>query len=72
MSEATLLQAALKLPARRREKLAEAILGSVKRPSQSHLDSLWVQEAESRVDGLLKGRVKTVPGAQVLSYRGRP
>jgi Putative addiction module component len=71
MSEANLLQAALKLPTRRREELAEAILGSVKRPSQRHLDSLWVQEAESRVDGLLKGRIKTVPGAQVLAYRGR-
>ncbi|MEY2881882.1 MAG: putative addiction module component [Verrucomicrobiota bacterium] len=71
MSEANLLQAALRLPTRRREKLAEAILVSVKRPSQGHLDSLWVQEAEARVDGVLKGRIKTVPGATVLAYRGR-
>ena len=71
MSETKLLRAALKLPARRREKLAEKILGSVKLPSQRHLDSLWAQEAESRVDGLLKGRIKTVPGEKVLAYAGR-
>jgi hypothetical protein len=72
MSETTLLDAALKLPVRRREKLAEAILGSVKRPSQRLLDALWVQEGESRVDGLLEGKIKTVPAPKVLAYRSRP
>lgn len=72
MSDKEILSAALKLPARKREKIAEAILGSIKSPSQRHIEALWAQEAESRVAGLLKGRIRSVPGEDVLAHRRGP
>jgi hypothetical protein len=71
MSNTQILDAALRLPVRQRERVAEAILGSITAPSQRHIAALWAQEAESRVDGLLKVKIKTRPGAEVLAYRGR-
>jgi putative addiction module component (TIGR02574 family) len=71
VSESEIINRALRLPVRKRERLAEALLGSVKRPSRRHVEALWVQEAESRVDGLLAGKIKTVPGEKVLAYRGK-
>jgi hypothetical protein len=49
------------------------IIGSLKSPSpsQRHTGALWAQEAESRVDGFLAGKIKSVPGEQVLAYRGQ-
>jgi len=69
MNEQAILDQALKLSSARREKVAEALLGSIKRPSQRHLEALWAQEAESRVDGFLAGKIKAVSGPKVLSYR---
>lgn len=69
MDDTTLLPAALKLPVRKREKVAEALIASIKSPSQGHLGRLWAQESESRIDALLAGKVKTVDGEQVLRYR---
>lgn len=71
MSESDILQAALKLPAKRREKIAEVIMGSLKKSSRLHLDERWAREAESRVDALLDGKIESVPGKKVLSYRQR-
>ncbi len=71
MSDREILTAALKLPARKRERIAEAIIGSIKSPSRRHIEALWTQEAESRVDGFLAGKLKSVPGEQVLAYRSR-
>lgn len=71
MSESEILTKALKLPVRKRERLAEALLGSVRRPSRRHIDALWAQEAEARVDAFLKGKIKSVPGEKVLAYRGK-
>lgn len=71
MDDTTLLSAALKLPVRKREKVAEALLASIKSPSQGHLDRLWAQESESRIDALLAGKMKTVDGEKVLRYRAR-
>lgn len=71
MDDATLLIAALKLPVRKREKVAEALLASIKSPSKSHVDRLWAQESESRIDALLAGKIKTVAGEKVLQYRAR-
>ena len=70
MDDAKLISAALKLPARKREKVAEALLASIKSPSQAHLDRLWAQESESRIDGLMAGKIRTVAGEKVL-YRAR-
>jgi hypothetical protein len=71
MSETEIVTRALKLPARKRERLAEVLLCSVKRPSRRHVEALWAQEAEARIDGLLKGKIKTIAGEKVLAYRGR-
>ena len=70
MSNKEILSAVLKLPARRREQIAESIIGSISSPSQRHIEALWSREAESRVDALLSGKIKTVPGSTVLAYRG--
>ena len=71
MSNDEILTAALKLPADKRERIVEAINHSLKSPSQRHIEAMWAQEAESRVDGFLARKVKSVPGARVLSYRGK-
>jgi putative addiction module component (TIGR02574 family) len=71
MDDAKVLSAALKLPVRKREKVAEALLASIKSPSQRHVDQLWAQEAESRIDGLLAGKIKTVSGEKVMQYKMR-
>jgi len=71
MSEAEIVTRALKLPARKRERLAEVLLDSVKRPSRRHVEALGAQEAEARIDGFLKGKIRTVAGEKVRAYRGR-
>ena len=71
MDDRKVLSAALKLPARKREKVAEALLASIKSPTKSHLDRIRAQESESRVDALLKGKIKTISGEKVLQYRTR-
>ena len=71
MDDAKVLSAALKLPVRKREKVAEALLASIKSPSQRHVDQLWAQEAESRIEALLGGKLKTLKGEKVLQYKTR-
>lgn len=71
MSDNEILSAALKLPVRKREKIAEAIMLSIKSPSRRHLAALWAQEGDKRVEALLAGKIKTLPGKEVLSYRSR-
>jgi putative addiction module component (TIGR02574 family) len=71
MDERKVLIAALKLPIRKRERVAEALLASIKTPSRSHLDRIWAQEVESRVDGFLAGKIKTISGEKVLQYKPR-
>ena len=69
MNESDLITEALKLPSGKRERVVEALVGSIKRPSQRHLDALWAQEAESRVDGFLAGKIRSISGEKVLAYR---
>lgn len=71
MDDTQLLAAALKLPVRKREKVAEALLASINSPSKNYLDRIWAQESESRIDGLLAGKIGTVSGEKVLKYRTR-
>lgn len=69
MNPQAILEQALKLPSNKREKFVEALVSSIKRPSKRHLDALWAHEAESRVDALISGKLKAVPGHKVLAYR---
>ena len=71
MDDTKLISAALKLPVRKREKVAEVLLASIKSPSKGHLDRLWAQESETRIDRLLARRMRTVEGEKVLQYRTR-
>ncbi|MBI4624511.1 MAG: addiction module protein [Verrucomicrobia bacterium] len=47
------------------------MLESIKSPSKSHVDRIWAQESESRIDAFLAGKIKTVSGEKVLKYRAR-
>ena len=71
MNEQQVISAALKLPPRKREKVAEVLLGTIKSPNQAHLDRLWAQEADSRIDGFIGGKIRTVDGEKVLGYRSK-
>ena len=66
MKDSDLLDAALSLPPRKREKFAEAVLSSIKSPSVRHIEKLWAEEAEARIDALLAGKVKTISAEKVL------
>ena len=71
VNDAKLISAALKLPVRKRDRVAEAPIASIKSPSQAHINRLWAQESETRIDALLAGQIKTVRGEKVLQYRAR-
>jgi len=71
MNDAEVISQALKLPLRKRERVAEALFESIKRPSQKHLDKLWSVEAEARIDGVLAGKIRTISGERVLAYRAK-
>ena len=69
MDDSELISTGLTLPARMHEPVAEALLANSKAPSHTHLDQLWAQESESRIDALLAGRIKTIGGEKGLQYR---
>ena len=71
MNDSEVLSQALKLPLRKRERIAEVLFASIKYPSKKHLDRLWSLEAEARIDKFLSGRIKAVDGESVLSYRAK-
>ncbi|MCL2422715.1 MAG: addiction module protein [Micrococcales bacterium] len=56
-------QAALALSERERAALAETLLDSLDAPSE--VEAAWTDEIESRVDDILRGKVKTIPFAQI-------
>ena len=72
MSAAPVLRAALKLPPRSRARLAGQRLASIEGPTQKRIDRLWAREAEARIDAFDTGRMKSIPAAEVLRYRGKP
>ena len=71
MNEQQVISAALRLPPRKREKVAEVLLGTIKIRDQAHLNRLWAREAESRVDGFLDGKIRTIDGEKDLGYRSK-
>lgn len=58
---------ALTLPAAEREELATRLLRSLDDAPLSEVDEAWVQEAERRFQDLVAGKVKGIPGHQVIS-----
>jgi putative addiction module component (TIGR02574 family) len=61
-----LFQAALALPPDQRAALAEQLLDSLAAKDQAAIDAAWVEEAERRLQALDQGKVKTIPGEEVL------
>jgi putative addiction module component (TIGR02574 family) len=66
MSIAELEVEILKLTAKDRAELANWLLGSLDGLSESEIESLWVEEAERRLDELTRGNVCTIPSEEVL------
>ncbi|MBU4445273.1 MAG: addiction module protein, partial [Candidatus Marinimicrobia bacterium] len=46
-------------------QLVDIILNSLN-PGRKEIDELWAREAERRVEEIKLGKVKTIPGEQVL------
>jgi putative addiction module component (TIGR02574 family) len=62
----TLFQAALALPPENRAALAEKLLDSLTAEDQAAIDAAWVEEAERRLQAFAQGKVKALPGDEVM------
>ncbi|MDP2959233.1 MAG: addiction module protein [Longimicrobiales bacterium] len=56
--------AAMQLPPDERERLGEKLLSSVDTPLE--FEDEWAEEADRRIEEMLNGTVKPVPGDEVL------
>ena len=66
MDQAILEQEALRLPARARALLAEALLESLDNQAMRKIQTAWGQEAEARLEAFHRGEIKTQDGPRVL------
>jgi len=57
---------ALDLPPKERARLAERLISSLDRESDPDADSLWIEEAERRLDELESGSVSAVSAERVI------
>jgi putative addiction module component (TIGR02574 family) len=62
----TVYQAALALPPENRADLAEKLLDSLSERDQPAIDAAWVQEAERRLQAFDRGKIKALPGEEVM------
>jgi len=67
LSASEFYEAGLSLPASVRKDVALRLLESVEVADQESVDQAWSTEIASRVDDILSGKVKTVPGEQVFA-----
>lgn len=56
----------MNLPPKERARLAERLISSLDQESDPDAESLWIQEAERRLDELESGRVAGIPANQVF------
>ena len=62
------LEKALSLSEQERELLIDRLVESLaNEPTEEGVEAAWSEEIRRRVDDIRSGRVKTVPGEQVLS-----
>jgi putative addiction module component (TIGR02574 family) len=62
-----LLEKALELSAQERGLLAARLIDSLdNEPEEAGVEAAWGEEIKRRVDDIRSGRVKTIPGEQVL------
>ena len=57
---------ALKLPPRKRARLAERLLASLDKESDPNAEARWLEEAERRLDELESGKVRGIPASEVI------
>ena len=62
-----IMNAALALPPRERELLAEHLMESLHGEDQETINALWAEEAERRNREIEDGIVKAIPGEEVMS-----
>lgn len=66
MSNAQILQEALQLNPQERYIVVESLLESLDKPDDS-VDSVWADEAESRLQNYRDNKVKTIPFEEVFN-----
>ena len=66
MDQAILEQEVLRLPARARALLAEALLESLDDDAMREIQTAWGQEAEARLEAFQRGEIKALDGPSVL------
>lgn len=62
-----IMKDALKLPPGARAMLADHLLESLDWEQQKEIDAAWAEEAERRAQAIDEGRVKLIPGEEVLA-----
>jgi putative addiction module component (TIGR02574 family) len=67
LSASEFYEAGLALPPSVRKDVALRLLESVEVMDQQSVDGSWTNELGSRVDDILSGKVKTIPGEQVFA-----
>lgn len=67
LSASEFFEAGLNLPPSVRKDLALRLLESVEVVDDESVEEVWTAEISSRVDDLVSGRVKTIPGEQVFA-----
>jgi len=63
---AQILKDALSLPATERATLVEHLLESLDSPAREHIDALWGQEAEDRLEAFERGEIPTITAKDVF------
>ncbi|MGH9947540.1 MAG: addiction module protein [Pyrinomonadaceae bacterium] len=53
-----------------RAKLAHTLIRELDSEHEEDIETLWIEEAESRLDAYLKGELEALPGEEVMA-RGR-
>ena len=64
--ETQILKEALSLPPDERAALVEHLLASFDASTRQHIDTLWAQEAEDRLDAFERGELSTIPAQDVF------
>jgi putative addiction module component (TIGR02574 family) len=64
--ETQILKEALSLPPDERAALIEHLLASLDASARQHIDTLWAQEVEDRLDDFERGEITTIPAQGVF------
>ncbi|MGI8521885.1 MAG: addiction module protein [Nocardioidaceae bacterium] len=68
LSASEFYEAGLALPPSVRKDVALRLLESIEVADQDSVDLAWTTEIGSRVDDIVSGKVKTIPGEEVFAH----